>query len=142
MNFDRIQPVGHKKALYIAQRMRPDFVFQMAQLEGNPFTFPEIQTTLSGITVGGHKISDQQQVLNIANGWQEVIRQVAADKFTVSKDNFIHINILVAKDEALEVGAFRSGQVGIAGTDYHPIYCFSCPFCLQEKCFRILPPIS
>lgn len=120
MNFDRIQPVGHKKALYIAQRMRPDFVFQMAQLEGNPFTFPEIQTTLSGITVGGHKISDQQQVLNIANGWQEVIRQVAADKFTVSKDNFIHINILVAKDEALEVGAFRSGQVGIAGTDYHP----------------------
>ena len=26
----------------------------------------------------------------------------------------------IAKDEALEVGAFRSGQVGIAGTDYHP----------------------
>lgn len=113
-------PVGHKKALFIAQKMRPDFVFQMSQLENNPFTFPEIQTTLSGITVGGHKISDQNQVLNIANGWQEIIRQVTAGKFTVSKENFILINTLVAKDEALEVGGFRSGQVGISGTDYRP----------------------
>lgn len=112
--------VGHKKALFIAQKMRPDFIFQMAQLENNPFTFPEIQTTLSGITVGGHKISDQNQILNIANGWQEIIRQVAAEKFIVSKENFIYINVLVAKEEALEVGGFRSGQVGISGTDYRP----------------------
>ena len=120
MNIEQIQPVGHKKALYIAQRMRPDFVFQMAQLEGNPFTFPEIQTTLSGITVGGHKIGDQQQVLDIDAGWQEVIRQVACGEFVVSKENFIHINTIIAWHEALEVGAFRSGQVGIAGTDYRP----------------------
>lgn len=113
-------PVGHKKALFIAQKMRPDFVFQMSQLENNPFTFPEIQTTLSGITVGGHKISDQNQVLNIANGWQEIIRQVTAEEFIVSRENFIFINTLVAKDEALEVGGFRSGQVGISGTDYRP----------------------
>lgn len=116
-----IQPAGHKKALFIAQKMRPDFVFQMSQLENNPFTFPEIQTTLSGITVGGHKISDQNQVLNIASGWQEIIRQVSAGKFTVSKENFVFINTLVAKDEALEVGGFRSGQVGISGTDYRPL---------------------
>ena len=120
MNIEQIQPVGHKKALYIAQRMRPDFVFQMAQLEGNPFTFPEIQTTLSGITVGGHKIGDQQQVLDIAAGWQEVIRQVADGEFAVSKENFIHINTIIARHEALEVGAFRNGQVGIAGTNYRP----------------------
>ncbi|HFC8542621.1 TPA: Fic family protein [Neisseria weaveri] len=120
MNIEQVQPVGHKKALYIAQRMRPDFVFQMAKLEGNPFTFPEIQTTLSGITVGGHKIGDQQQVLDIAAGWQEVIRQITGGEFVVSKENFIHINTIIARHEALEVGAFRSGQVGIAGTDYRP----------------------
>ncbi|MDO4777096.1 MAG: Fic family protein [Cardiobacteriaceae bacterium] len=120
MEKEQIKAVGHDKAIFIAQKMRPDFVFQMAQLEGNPFTFPEIQTTLSGITVGGHKLSDQQQVLDIAAGWQEIIRQVGSGEFAVSKDNFIHINTIVARHEALAVGAFRSGQVGIAGTDYRP----------------------
>lgn len=92
----------------------------MAQLEGNPYTLPEVQTTLSGITVGGHKISDQTQVLNIAAGWSEIIRQVATNKFILSKENFIHINTLIAKDEALSVGAFRDGQVDISGSDYRP----------------------
>lgn len=112
--------VGHKKALFIAQKMRPDFVFSMAKLEGNPFTFPEIQTTLAGITVGGHKISDQNQVLNIAAGWSEIIMQVSRHIFTVDRNTFIHINTIIAKDEALEVGAFRNGQVGISGTEYSP----------------------
>ena len=120
MNIEQIQSVGHKKALYIAKRMKWEFVFQMVQLEGNPLTFPEIQTILSGTSVGGHKISDQNQVLDIDKGWQELIRQVAADAFSLSKDNLVYINVLVAKDEALSVGAFRNGQVGIAGTDYRP----------------------
>ena len=76
-----MKSVGKEKALYIARRMHPDFVFNMAQLEGNPYTFPEVQTTLSGITVGGHKISDQTQILNIAAGWSEIIRQAATNTF-------------------------------------------------------------
>jgi filamentation induced by cAMP protein fic len=112
--------VGRDKALYIARRMQPEFVFNMAQLEGNPYTFPEVQTTLSGITVGGHKISDQNQVLNIAAGWSAIIRQVATNTFAINKDNFIHINTLIAKDEALSVGNFRDGQVSISGTEYQP----------------------
>ena len=115
-----MKAVGKEKALYIARRLHPEFVFNMAQLEGNPYTLPEVQTTLSGITVGGHKISDQTQVLNIAAGWSEIIRQVVANKFIVSKENFIHINTLIAQDEALSVGSFRDGQVSISGSDYRP----------------------
>ena len=115
-----MKAVGKETALYIARRLHPEFVFNMAQLEGNPYTLPEVQTTLSGITVGGHKISDQTQVLNIAAGWSEIIRQVATNEFILSKENFIHINKLIAQDEALSVGAFRDGQVGISGSDYRP----------------------
>ena len=115
-----MKAVGKETALYIARRLHPEFVFNMAQLEGNPYTLPEVQTTLSGITVGGHKISDQTQVLNIAAGWSEIIRQVATNEFILSKENFIHINTLIAQDEALSVGAFRDGQVGISGSDYRP----------------------
>lgn len=42
----------------------PDVVFNMASLEGNPFTYSEVQTLLDGITIGGHRLSDEQQVLH------------------------------------------------------------------------------
>lgn len=34
-----------------------------AALEGNPFTYAEVQTLLEGITVGGHKLADADQIL-------------------------------------------------------------------------------
>ena len=42
--------------------------------------------------------------------------------FTVDRNTFVHINTIIAKDEALEVGAFRNGQVGISGTEYRLPY--------------------
>lgn len=45
----------------------------MSNLEDNPHTFPEVQTLLEGITVGGHKISEQRQIYRIRDGWQTII---------------------------------------------------------------------
>lgn len=113
-------PIGRKKALFIAHKLYVDFVYNMAHYEGNPFTYPDVKTTLEGITVGGHKISDQEQVLRIASGWQALINQVKDNRFMVDQENFIHFNMLIANNEALEVGTFRSGNVRIGGTDYKP----------------------
>jgi len=44
-------------------KMLPEFVWDASVLEGNPFTFPEVKTLLDGVTIGGHKVSDQEQVL-------------------------------------------------------------------------------
>ena len=44
-------------------RMLTTYVWDASVLEGNPFTFPEVKTLLEGVTVGGRKISDQEQVL-------------------------------------------------------------------------------
>lgn len=54
-----------RRALFVAERGRVDFVYNTAALEGNPLTFPEIQTLLDGITVGGHRLSDAEQVLRL-----------------------------------------------------------------------------
>ncbi len=35
-------------------------------LEGNPFTYPEVQTLLEGITVGGRRLSDERQILSLS----------------------------------------------------------------------------
>ena len=47
-------------------RMLPEYVWDAGVLEGNPFTFPEVKTLLDGVTVGGRKLSDQEQILNLA----------------------------------------------------------------------------
>ncbi len=103
-------------ALFQAKRMLPEYVFDTSQLENNPITFPEVQTLIDGITIGGHKISDVEQVLNIKNAWDLILDLVKTNRFTVSKESFHAINDIIARGESLEWGRFRTGRVGIAGT--------------------------
>lgn len=106
--------------LFATTRMHSELVYNMSKLEGNPYTYPQVKTLLDGITVGGRKLSDQEQILRISKAWEELRRQVAESCFTLTKANFIHFNKIVAEGEALEVGAFRNGQVYIAGVSYVP----------------------
>lgn len=88
-------------------RMLPEFVWDASVLEGNPFTYPEVKTLLEGVTVGGRKISDQEQVLNLAASAKQLLALVKAGEFALDKATFIGLHALVARNEALEWGHFR-----------------------------------
>ncbi len=88
-------------------RMLPEFVWDASVLEGNPFTFPEVKTLLDGVTVGGRKISDQEQVLNLASSSKHLLSLVKEGKFSLDKAAFTGLNTLVVRNEALEWGHFR-----------------------------------
>jgi Fic family protein len=105
-----------KKALMLAYKMLPEYVFDTSQLENNPITFPEVKTLLDGVTIGGHKVSDVEQILNIKNAWMILLDLVKHDNFVTSKKIFNQINEAIAKEEALYAGSFRNGSVNIAGT--------------------------
>jgi Fic family protein len=105
-------------ALFVAERSRVDFVYNTAALEGNPFTFPEVKTLLDGITVGGHKLSDAEQVLRLNQALTYVIGLVKGSTFELSASTAQAIQGIVAKDEALKWGVFRDRAVFIQGTDY------------------------
>ncbi|NMB45491.1 MAG: hypothetical protein GX998_03670 [Firmicutes bacterium] len=60
-----------------------------------------------------------KQALNIGDAWSVLLRFVEAGTFTVTKEMFHKMNALVAKVESLEWGKFRTGSVGIAGTEYY-----------------------
>ena len=107
-----------KRALFVAERSRADFVYNTAALEGNPFTYPEVQTLLEGITVGGHKITDAEQVLRLNQALSHVIGLVKDNAFTFTAQTAKDIQGIVAKNEALTYGVFRDGGVFIGGTDY------------------------
>jgi Fic family protein len=85
----------------------PEFVWDAAALEGNPFTFPEVKTLLDGVTIGGRKLSDQEQVLNLAESSKRLLALVKSGKFTLTKEVFTELNGIVARNESLEWGVFR-----------------------------------
>lgn len=98
-------------------RMLPEFVWDASVLEGNPFTFPEVKTLLDGVTVGGRKISDQEQILNLAESSKRLLVMVKSGQLSLAKTVFIELNGIVARKEALERGMFRGeGQE----TNYTP----------------------
>ena len=109
-----------ERALFMAEKMRIDFVYNTAALEGNPYTYPEIKTLIEGITVGGHKVSDTEQVLNLNRALSHVIGLVKSHTFELNKSAACTIQGIVANGEALTWGQFRDGQVFIGGTEYVP----------------------
>ena len=96
-----------ERACFHFHRMLPEFVWDAGVLEGNPFTFPEVKTLLEGVTVGGHRLSDQEQILNLAESAKSLLAQVKSEQFTLDKSTFCGLHAIVARREALEWGHFR-----------------------------------
>lgn len=96
-----------ERAVWRFLRSLPEYVWDAAVLEGNPFTYPEVQTLLEGVTVGGRKITDERQILNLAEAANELARLVKDGEFHLAKDVSDRLQYLVAREEALESGHFR-----------------------------------
>lgn len=94
--------VSVDRAIFRYKKMLAQFVFDASSLEGNPFTFPEVKTLLDGVTVGGHKLTDQQQVLNLAAAARELLTLVKVGSFRLDKATFDRLHTLVAREETLE----------------------------------------
>lgn len=108
------------RAFMLAQRQLPEFVCDAVNLEGIPFTLPEIQTLLDGITVGGHKLSDQQVAINQGDAWRFLFKAIKHGEFSLSMEFAKSLHAIAGKEEALVWGDFRTGMVTIAGTRYMP----------------------
>jgi len=97
-----------ERVCFRVHRMLPEFVWDAGVLEGNPFTFIEVKTLLDGVTVSGRKISDQEQILNLAESSKRLLAMVKSGQFSLSKPVFAELNGIVARKEALEWGVFRA----------------------------------
>lgn len=122
------RPGTRERAVWRFQKSLPGYVWDAAVLEGNPFTYPEVQTLLEGVTVGGRRLSDERQVLRLAAAANELAELVRSGSFHLGKDVSDRLNLLIASNEALEAGMFRGEgrettsvavYLGELGT-YHP----------------------
>ncbi|MDX6038710.1 Fic family protein [Scandinavium lactucae] len=102
-----VKEVGTRVALFTFKTHMAGFVWDAAQLENNPYTFVEVKTLLDGVTVGGHKVSDTEQVLNLADSGKKLIELVQSGRFDLDKRTFTLLHSIIARNEALEWGVFR-----------------------------------
>ena len=104
----------------LAKKDKIDFIYNTSALEGNAMTFPEVQTLLEGITVGGHKVSDEQQILNQNRSVNLLFELIEKNEFHIDKSTLLKLHGKVAQEEAITWGEFRTSGVNIGGTDYLP----------------------
>lgn len=102
---------------FLAKKLIADSVYCGIQLEGSPLTFPETQTLLDGVNIPHASLNDIQTVLNMRDAWKYVLKTIN-EPFTL--DYVCKVNELVARNESLEWGVLRTGDVGISGTSYRP----------------------
>jgi len=120
LSFSTPAPADRERAIFRVRKALAEVVHDTIALEGNPITFPEVQTLLDGVTVGGHRLADAEQVLNQAASWKRLLSMVSAQRFALDMKTACDLHGLVARHEALRWGEFRTGDVSIAGTAYKP----------------------
>lgn len=101
------QSTSVERAAFLYKQSLAEFVYDAGALEGNPFTYPEVQTLLDGVTVGGRKLADQQQIQNLGEAAKRLFSMVRDGKFCFDKPTSDELHRLVATGEALDPGQFR-----------------------------------
>jgi len=88
-------------AFFLAKKDKIDFVYNTSALEGNAMSYPEVQTLLGGTTVGGHKLSDEQQILNQSKSVDYLFNRIEEKSYKLDMDTFTSLHSFVAREEAL-----------------------------------------
>ena len=106
-----------RENIFLAKKVLVNNIYNSAKLEGCNITFPDTQTILNGVSVGNVKMQDVEVVLNLRDAWNYILKTVE-DGIVI--DYICKINSFVSRNESLDWGVLRYGNVGISGTGYTP----------------------
>lgn len=103
--------------LFLAKKKWDENVYCGMKMENRAVTFPQTKTILEGVNVPGVQLDDIQAILNMRDAWKYLLNTIN-EPLTFSY--WCKLNEYIARNEALEWGKLRTGNVGISGTDYMP----------------------
>jgi len=106
-----------KENIFLAKKLIVDSIYCGIKLEGSKLTFPETKTILDGVNVSNAALDDIQAILNMRDAWRYVLRTIEEP---LTLEYICKVNEYVARNESLEWGVLRYGNVGISGTTYKP----------------------
>ena len=109
--------MDRNRSLFIAKKLWDENVFCGMKMENRNVTFPQTKTILEGVNVPGVRLEDITAILNMRDVWQYMFRTFD-EKLTL--DYICRLNSFISRNESLDWGVLRYGNVGISGTDYKP----------------------
>ena len=115
----RIRPSDIERIRFRFRRHLPELIWNTAALEGNHFTLPEVKTLLEGVTVGGRRLDEAQQILALSEAYGRLDEMVGAGEFALSKSVSDELHALLVRHEAIEAGSFRGEREVTGGGTVH-----------------------
>ena len=106
-----------QESLFLAKKKWDENIYCGMRMENRNVTFPQTQTILNGVNVGGVALSDIQAILNMRDAWKYLLDNI--DK-PITIAYLCKLNEYISRNESLAWGVLRKGAVGISGTDYTP----------------------
>ena len=106
-----------EQSLFLARKKWDENVYCGMKMENRAVTFPQTQTILNGVNVPNVQLDDIQAILNMRDAWKFLLSTVNEE---VTFEYWCKLNEYISRNEALEWGKLRTGNVGISGTDYEP----------------------
>ena len=103
--------------LFLAKKKWDENVYCGMRMENRAVTFPQTRTILDGVNVPGVQLDDIQAILNMRDAWKYLLNTI---KEPLTFEYWCKLNEFIARNEALEWGKLRTGNVGISGTEYLP----------------------
>lgn len=102
---------------FLAKKKWDENVYCGMKMENRAVTFPQTKTILQGVNVPNVQLDDIQAILNMRDAWRFLLSSIDEP---ITLEYMCKLNEYIARNEALEWGKLRTGQVGISGTDYLP----------------------
>lgn len=103
--------------VFLAKKLFAELVHNTAYIEGVNTTFPQTQTIIDGGIVNNVSVDDIQTVLNLRDAWRFALKNVDAP---LTSAYICKVNEYVSRNESLQWGVLRTGNVAISGTNFRP----------------------
>lgn len=109
--------LNKSQSLFLAKKGQIKNIYCGMKMENRAVTLDQTRAILNGVNVPNVQLDDIQAILNIRDAWKFLLNTVSE---TITFEYWCKLNEYIARNEALEWGKLRTGNVGISGTDYVP----------------------
>lgn len=109
--------LNKSQSLFLAKKGQIKNIYCGMKMENRAVTLNQTRAILNGVNVPNVQLDDIQAILNMRDAWKFLLNTVSE---TITFEYWCKLNEYIARNEALEWGKLRTGNVGISGTDYVP----------------------
>ena len=109
--------LNKSQSLFLAEKGQIKNIYCGMKMENRAVTLDQTRAILNGVNVPNVQLDDIQAILNMRDAWKFLLNTVSE---TITFEYWCKLNEYIARNEALEWGKLRTGNVGISGTDYVP----------------------